>query len=299
MKVEKKELFQIGKDSIIYNKKYRRVNKNGILNLREKTPFLEFPSLKQIPFIKHGFSTRLGGVSKEHFSTLNLSFSRNDKIEDVCINYERICKAIGFSTENLVFSDQVHDTKIKRVTKCDTVGSQLSEKKLVGIDGLITNEANVVLATSYADCVPLFFVDPVKKAIGLSHSGWRGTVGRIGEKTVAEMKKEFGTNPFDLIAVIGPSICKDCYEVSKDVALQFQSEFTLEQIDSILLKKENEKYQLDLWRANQIILQEAGILEDNISVAGICTCCNNGLLFSHRAMEGMRGNLNGFLEIIS
>lgn len=299
MKVEKKELFQIGKDSIIYDKKYRRVNKNGILNLREKTPFLEFPSLKQIPFIKHGFSTRLGGVSKEHFSTLNLSFSRNDKIEDVCTNYERICKAIGFSTENLVFSDQVHDTKIKRVTKYDTVGSQLSEKKLVGIDGLITNEANVVLATSYADCVPLFFVDPVKKAIGLSHSGWRGTVGRIGEKTVTEMKKEFGTNPFDLIAVIGPSICKDCYEVSKDVALQFQSEFTLEQIDFILLKKENEKYQLDLWRANQIILQEAGILEDNISVAGICTCCNNGLLFSHRATEGMRGNLNGFLEIIS
>lgn len=297
MKIEKKELFQIGKDSIIYNKTYQKINKNGILNLREKTPFIEFPALKQIPFIRHGFSTRLGGVSTGHCSTLNLSFSRNDKVEDVCTNYERICKAIGVSIGSLVFTDQVHDTKIKRVTKLDTVGSDLSEKKLVGIDGLITNEPNITLVTSFADCIPLYFVDPIKKAIGLSHSGWRGTVGRIGEKTVQKMGEEFGSNPKDIIGVIGPSICGNCYEISKDVALQFQAEFGFEQIDSILIKKENDKYLLDLWQANLIILEEAGLLEENISVAGICTCCNNGLLFSHRASEGLRGNLNGFLQM--
>ena len=224
-------------------------------------------------------------------------FRSDDEPDYVWSNYRNICKAMEIDVESIVFSDQVHDTKICCVTKNDTVGEQLEEKKLVGMDGLITKEPGVTLVTSYADCVPLFFVDVKKKAIGLSHSGWKGTVGRIGAKTVQAMKKEFDTDPEDLIAVIGPSICQDCYEVSKDVAIQFESEFLTEQIDSLLIKKENEKYQLDLWRANQIILKEAGIPETNISVAGICTCCNNGLLFSHRASHGMRGNLNGFLQI--
>lgn len=296
--MEPKKLFQVGRDSIIYSKKYWKQNKNGILNLSNKTPYIEFPTLQQIPFIKHGFSTRLGGVSKEHLASLNLSFIRNDEPEHVYMNYQRICDAIGIKIESLVFSDQVHDTKIHRVTKKDLTGNSFEKQGLKGIDGLVTDEPGVTLVTSYADCVPLFFVDTKERAIGLSHSGWRGTVGRIGAKTVQTMKNEFGTNPENLIAVIGPSICQECYEVSKDVALQFESEFLPEQIDSVLIKKENGKYQLDLWRANQIILAEAGIPQENISVAGICTCCNNGLLFSHRASQGMRGNLNGFLQIV-
>lgn len=295
--MEQKELFQIGRDSIIYSRRYWRQNESGVLNLRNKTPYIEFPILKQIPFIKHGFSTRLGGVSEQHLATLNLSFNRNDKPDSVCTNYQNICKSMGIPVESLVFSDQIHDTKIYCATKKDMAGKELGQKKLNGIDGLITNEPGVTLVTSYADCVPLFFVDVKKRAIGLSHSGWRGTVGRIGAKTVLAMKDAFGTNSTDLLAVIGPSICQECYEVSKDVALQFESEFLTEQIDSLLVKKENGKYQLDLWKANQIILEEAGIPKENISVAAICTCCNNGLLFSHRASNGMRGNLNGFLQI--
>lgn len=296
------KLFQIGRDMIIYNDRYRRVGKNGMLNLQNKVPFIQFPTLQKIDFVKHGFSTRLGGVSKEHCATMNLGYTRGDDPDDVTENYKRICKAMEIPMENLVFSDQIHETNIKVVSKEDTIADFMEEftrgeKKHVGFDGLVTNQPGVALVTSYADCVPLFFVDPVKKAIGLSHSGWRGTVKKMGAKTVEVMQKEFGTNPEDLICVIGPSICQDCYEVSKDVYLSFKADFTNEQVEEILLPKENEKYQLDLWKANQLILREAGVPRENISVANICTCCNSTLLFSHRRTQGVRGSLQGFLMI--
>ena len=296
------KLFQIGRDMIVYNDKYRTVGKNGMLKLQNKVPFIQFPTLKNIDFIKHGFSTRLGGVSKEYLASMNLSFTRGDEIENVVENYQRICKAMEIPMEQLVFSDQIHETKIKVVTKEDTIFDFMEEfcngeKKLIGYDGLITNEPNVALVTSYADCVPLFFVDPVKKAIGLSHSGWRGTVKRMGARTVEMMEKEFASNPEDLVCVIGPSICMDCYEVSKDVYLSFLNEFTEEQIEEMFFPKGNDKYQLDLWKANQIILREAGVTREHISVANICTSCNSSLLFSHRKTNGQRGNLHGFLMI--
>ena len=296
------KLFQIGRDMIIYNDRYRTVGKNGMLKLQNKVPFIQFPTLQKIDFVKHGFSTRLGGVSKEHCATMNLGYTRGDDPDDVTENYKRICKAMEIPMENLVFSDQIHETNIKVVSKEDTIADFMEEftrgeKKHVGFDGLVTNQPGVALVTSYADCVPLFFVDPVKKAIGLSHSGWRGTVKKMGAKTVEVMQKEFGTNPEDLICVIGPSICQDCYEVSKDVYLSFKADFTNEQVEEILLPKENEKYQLDLWKANQLILREAGVPRENISVANICTCCNSTLLFSHRRTQGVRGSLQGFLMI--
>lgn len=296
------KLFQVGRDCIIYQDKYRAVGKNGMLNLRNKVPFIQFPTLKSIDFVKHGFSTRLGGVSEGHCATMNLGYTRGDKPEDVTENYKRICRAMEIPMENLVFSDQIHETNIKVVTKEDTIADFMEEftrgeKKLTDFDGLITNQAGVALVTSYADCVPLFFVDPVKKAIGLSHSGWRGTVKKMGARTVEKMQAVFGTSPEDLICVIGPSICQDCYEVSRDVFLSFQAVFTEEQVEEILLPTGKDKYQLDLWKANRIILREAGVLREHISVANICTCCNSGLLFSHRKTGGVRGSLQGFLMI--
>lgn len=260
---------------------------------------ITFPSLSGIDFIKHGFSTRKGGVSQDHLSSMNLSFSRGDSTENVYENYRRICNILGVSTENLVFSDQIHDTKIHVVTKEDRVGKNLEQKKLIGIDGLITNVPELVLATSYADCVPLFFVDTNKRAIGLSHSGWRGTVGKIGKKTVDAMTEAYGSNPKDIIAVIGPSICQDCYEVSEDVILEFKKILPPDIIACTIKNNQNNKFQLDLWLINQYILKEAGIPEENISVSGICTCCHSDLFFSHRASKGQRGNMNGFLSIQS
>ncbi|SFR99339.1 peptidoglycan editing factor PgeF [Anaeromicropila populeti] len=279
---------------ILYNE--NRTEK-AQLDVSGEVPLITFPVLKHLPFLTHGFSTRFGGVSAGEFSTLNLSFQRGDREEDVIENYNRICRTLGVKTEQLVFSDQVHDTKVVKVTKSDCQGTHLVQRKLMGIDGLVTDEPGVVLCTSYADCVPLFFVDKKKKAIGLSHSGWKGTVGKIGRKTVEEMEKQFGSEKEDIICVIGPSICSDCYEVSEDVAVQFQNSFQKNQSDKIIYPKGNGKYQLDLWLANWFVLSEAGISPENIWISSICTCCNKELLFSHRASQGKRGNLCGFLSI--
>ena len=271
---------------------------NGVLQQKGEVWYIKFPALEQIDFIQHGFSTRFGGVSEGEFSSMNLSYARGDKKENVDENYKRICAALDMDIEKLVLSDQVHDTVVYHATEKDVQGQKLEEKKLQAIDGLVTNTKGIVLCTSYADCVPLFFVDTKQKAIGLSHSGWRGTVGKIGKKTVEKMQQEFGTNPNDVIAVIGPSICQDCYEVSSDVAEEFIKILGGTQLKTVLDKKENEKYQLNLWEANRYILMEAGIPEKNITISNICTCCNSDILFSHRKTNGHRGNLCGFLKII-
>ena len=165
------------------------------------------------------------------------------------------------------------------------------------VDGLVTDVPGICLVTFYADCVPLFFVDPVKKAIGLSHSGWRGTVGKIGKVTVEKMTELYGTDPKDVVAAVGPSICQDCYEVSKDVVEQFRENYDEKYWEKLFYEKENGKYQLNLWEANRIVLQEAGIPKEQIAVTNICTCCNSELLFSHRASQGKRGNLGAFLML--
>lgn len=166
------------------------------------------------------------------------------------------------------------------------------------IDGLLTDEPGIVLATFYADCVPLYFVDTRNRAVALAHSGWRGTVARMGRCVAEKMKEVYGTRPEDLTAAIGPSICRSCYEVSEDVAQAFRDEFRKPgQAEQILDDKGGGKYRLDLWRANEIILQEAGIAAERIQVTDLCTCHNSGYLFSHRASQGKRGNLGAFLGL--
>ena len=170
------------------------------------------------------------------------------------------------------------------------------QKDYADIDGLVTNEKGIVLVTFFADCVPLYFVDPVRKAIGLSHSGWRGTVNRMGEKTIEKMEEVYGSRREELVAAIGPSICMSCYEVGEDVAEEFKKAFPKQ--EEILKKKQNGKYLLDLWSANYRILVNAGVKPENISVTDICTCCNGDELFSHRKSMGKRGNLGAFLGLL-
>ena len=162
---------------------------------------------------------------------------------------------------------------------------------------MITNVPGICLVTFYADCVPLYFVDPVKKAIGLSHSGWRGTVGKMGKVTVELMQKTYGSDPKDILAAIGPSICQDCYEVSEDVIQEFRKSFDEEYWPELFYKKENGKYQLNLWRANELIFKEAGIVEEHIAVTHVCTHCNPDILFSHRTTGDKRGNVSAFLAL--
>ena len=271
------------------NKRDTKINEaNGVV-------YLTFPILEQFG-VKHGFSTRLGGVSEGMFSSMNLSFQRGDDREKVEENYKRICNVLNMNHKNVVLSNQVHDTKIKLVTKEDAGKGMIKESDIIGIDGLITKEKDIPLVTFYADCVPLFFYDPVKEVIAAAHSGWRGTKEKIGKKVVETMEEEFGCKKEDVVAVIGPSICQDCYEVSEDVVLEFQEVFK-EETSLFVKAKENRKYNLDLWKVNSMILKEAGILEKHMSLPNLCTCCNPKLLFSHRASKGKRGNLAGFISL--
>lgn len=276
-------------------------NKEGML-VREMgdVVYLTFPIFdKYSNEIKHGFSTRLGGVSDGIFTSMNLGTTRGDDMELVRENFRRISGAIGFSYDSLVSSMQTHTTNVVRVGKADCGNGISRDNSFLDVDGLVTDEKEVTLATFYADCVPLFFYDPVNKAIGLSHSGWKGTVNRMAEATVKAMTEYYGTNPEDIVAAIGPSICQDCYEVSEDVADAFYDAFSYEgEMDKILINKGNGKYQLDLRRVNYNIMREIGIKDENIAVTDLCTCCNPEFLFSHRASKGQRGNLAAFLELI-
>lgn len=259
--------------------------------------YLEYPLLQKTGLVYHGFSTKVGGVSEGIWESMNLSFSRGDDKASVEENFKRIAKAIGVEAEDLVFAAQTHTINVRKVGMEDRGKGFSKMLDYSDVDGLITNEPGICLTTFYADCVPLFFVDPVHKAIGLSHSGWRGTVNRMGQATLQKMKDEYGTDPSDVVAAIGPSICQDCYEVSEDVISVFQESFDKKHWNALFYQKENGKYQLDLWKANEIILVEAGVKIDNIAVTNVCTNCNSDLLFSHRATKGQRGSLAAFMAL--
>lgn len=266
------------------------------LDAGSSIPVLKYQKLEEVPWARHCFTTREGGVSSGIFSSLNLSFTRGDKDEDVRENFSRVAAYMGKGLERFVFTDQTHTTNVRRVTMEDAGAGIMRERGYSDVDGLITDVPGLVLSTFYADCVPLYFLDTKQRAIGLSHSGWRGTVGRMGEKTIRAMGEAFGTKPEDLVCAIGPSICRDCYEVSEDVAEEFQEEFPGHEPE-LLWEKGNGKYLLNLWRANEIVLGEAGVPREQIATTNICTCCNDSLLFSHRASQGRRGNLGAFLMI--
>lgn len=198
-----------------------------ILKIEDKSvPLLYFPILENTGIVEHCFTTRAGGVSEEIFDSLNLSFTRGDDESAVMENYDRLAAALDTRKEQFVCTDQTHTTNVIRVGKEDCGYGVTRQKPYTDVDGLVTDEPGVVLSTFFADCVPLYFVDTVNRAIGLSHSGWRGTVGRMGQRTLEKMATEFGTNPKDVVAAVGPSICQDCYEVSEDVAEEFIREFS-------------------------------------------------------------------------
>ncbi len=257
---------------------------------------LEYPALAATGLVEHCFTTREGGVSKGIFSTMNLSFTRGDEPEAVKENYERLAKALHTLPERFVFTDQTHTTNVRAVTEEDAGKGLTKERDYWDVDGLVTNVPGLVLSTFYADCVPLFFVDRKHRAIGLSHSGWRGTVKRMGKVTLETMRQEYGTKPQDVVCAIGPSICGDCYEVSADVAEAFMQEFAGHE-QEILTEKGAGKYKLDLWEANRRVLTDAGVAEKYISCTSLCTCCNPDVLFSHRATDGKRGNLGAFMYL--
>lgn len=265
-------------------------NERGMtLRRKDDLLWLSWPSFDAYPWLKNGFSTRFGGVSEGDNASMNLGFGRGDDPKNVRTNFERIAKAIGFPAESIVCTQQTHTTNVVRVGRADRGRGITRERGWTDVDGLITDEPDVALTTFYADCVPLYFVDPVHHAIGLSHSGWRGTAAGMARVTIEMMEEEFGSDPAKMKAAIGPSICQNCYEVSADVARQFQNCY--------LRPHGNDKYLLDLQAANRGLMVDAGIPVESISMPNLCTACNPDLLFSHRATGGRRGSLAAFLMI--
>lgn len=271
------------------------------LETRNGVTYLVFPRLREIDFIDHIFSTRLGGVSKGCYSEMNLSYTRGDEKAAVDENYRRIadCMGHGRTLEDFVLTFQTHTTNVMVVTEKDRGKGPAIVRDYTDIDGLITNVPGIILGTFHADCPPVYFVDPVAKAIGLSHSGWKGTKGNISAATLQKMKENYGTDPKDCICAIGPSICGPCYEIGEDVAAEFAEAFSDDEIKEhgILIPYPNGKYRLYLWNAIRLSLLKAGVKEENIIVTDVCTKCNPDLLFSHRVHHENRGNLCAFLSI--
>lgn len=279
------------------NKINRKVSATPLNFHNEDVPYLTVPAFDAQSSVIHGFSTRLGGASIGDFSTMNVSFTRGDSPNIVTENYKRLGNAIGFDPHYIVASSQTHTTNIK-VVDWDDCGKGFDKvKDYNDIDGLITNIPDIVLTTFYADCVPLLLLDPVNKVIGSAHSGWRGTVNKIGTKVVKKMVEVYGCNAKDIIVAIGPSICQDCYEVSQEVIDLFKKSYPPELWPSLFYPTIPGKYQLNLWEACNQNFLEAGISSEHISIPDICTCCNPELLYSHRVMGEKRGNFAAFMRL--
>ncbi len=264
------------------------------VNWQAPVPVIRYRSLDDTGIVLHGFSTRLGGVSEDIYGNMNLSFTRGDDPKRVKRNFEIISKEIGFDPNLIVGTDQTHTANVRVVRREDAGHGITRPKNCHDIDGQVTNVPGLPLITYHADCVPLFFVDPVKKAIGLTHSGWRGTAARIGAETVHVLSETYGSDPKDIIAVIGPSIGQCCYEVSQDVADAFGEGFNINE-KLISRGKLEGKYMLNLWEANRQILRAAGLSDENITITEYCTACHSDRLWSHRITGGQRGSLAAFL----
>ena len=271
---------------------------NMVLQSQDGVGLLRFRSWTDLAGINHIFSTRVGGVSQGEFAAMNLGFSRGDSNENVSENYIRLCRAAGFDSEGLVCGCQVHGTNIRRVTDTERGRGIWRENDIDSADGLCTNTPGVTLVVYAADCVPVYFYDSDHRAIGLAHAGWRGAAAGMPQIMAERMEQEFGTKPEGLLCAIGPSICKDCFEVDEPVAKEFlrlpdSGEFVFGPQDSGF----GEKYYVDLWECCRRSLMRAGVPEENIVIGGVCTMENSDLVFSHRKTRGQRGSNCAMLSL--
>lgn len=265
-----------------------------------KVPYISFASCDQYDWLKLAFSTRRGGVSSGSLSCMNLGWDKAVDRDNVVRNYKIICERLGLDFNRLVFSDQVHGSKIKYVDeKMCNMGDM--KRRIWRTDAIMTDVPDVILATSYADCTPVFLIDTKTHLISSVHAGWKGTTEQIVSKTL-DMMYERGSQAEDIMAVIGPSICQECYDIGADVVERFQRIYSEEECSHIMRSvfwNKRGKLHLDLWAANWFQLTRSGVRPERIHVSGVCTCCNHSLLYSQRYSSGKRGSLNGFLMIRS
>ncbi|GBF33268.1 hypothetical protein DCCM_2367 [Desulfocucumis palustris] len=225
-----------------------------------------------------------------------MAFHVGDRDEAVLENRRLMCRALGAEPGDMVAGKQVHGTEICRVTgRHRGKGARSLESAIPDTDGLVTAEPGILLSSYYADCVPVMLLDPVKKAVGLAHAGWKGTAGRIAAKAVQTLRECFGTDPGDCLAVVGPSIGPCCYEIDSPVLEQFKKSY--ENWPEMLRRTAPDRWKLNLWLANRRVLEEAGLKENNILEAGLCTACHRDLFFSYRGQSGLCGRMASLIML--
>lgn len=271
------------------------INKGLQYHTNGALKYLTVKQFSKTNLVNHAYTTRYGGVSIGAYATLNMNFTKNDTKENVKKNLNILCDEIHVKWEDLVFAKQIHSDQIQVVTEKELGTGVTREDFFEGVDGLITNCSKVPLLCYSADCVLLCYLDPVNKVIGVAHSGWQGTVKKIGAKMVARMTEEFGTKPEDCLVSIGPSIGPEKFEIEQDVMHIFKEAFG--EMENYTKIKNETKYLVDLWSINVDLLKEAGIKEENITLAALCTMSDPELFFSYRAMKGKNGSLAAVIEL--
>lgn len=234
--------------------------------------------------VPHGFTTRIGGISGGIYAGMNLGYYRGDEDANIPENYRRLGEAIGFDPENCVLTWQTHSDIVRRVSKADH--RSLCHRDYPHCDGLVTNDPGTALVIFTADCTPLLFHDPVTGAVGAAHAGWRGTVAQIGARTVEAMVKEFGCDPKNIRAAIGPNIGACHFETNSDVPEAILASYGQEA--EAFIEKRGEKFFLDLKAINALSLRRAGV--ETIDISTHCTYCYPELFWSHRYTRGNRGS---------
>lgn len=250
----------------------------------------QFENLLKYGEIGHFISTRSGGFSASPYASLNLGLHAGDEPEKVLKNRKLLASSFGLSVEDFITSEQVHGGHTAVVTRKD-----INRKSVIrATDALVTDNRRICLMILMADCLSIFLYDPEHRAIGIAHSGWSGTVNKIAENTVRAMIKEYGSAPEDIIIGLGPSIGPCCYEIKLDAVEKIQDNLANDK--EIILQRDN-KYYLDLGKANKMQLLTSGIAEENIEMAGICTRCNEDIFFSARAHQGRTGRFGAGMMI--
>lgn len=239
--------------------------------------------------LRHGIFTRHGGVSQSHWNSLNLGASIGDDPEAVRENHRRIYRALDVNPERAVSCWLVHSATVKVIDDESKLNGNLEQA-----DAIITNQPDTPLVMRYADCVPLLLYDPVKRAIGLAHAGWRGTVKGMAAATVRALESAFGSRPEDLQALIGPAISQRNYQVGDEVVAQANAYFG-DGAAVVARDPADGSAFLDLWRANRLDLERQGVR--NIEVLNICTFDNKDNFYSHRAENGKTGRFGVVISL--
>lgn len=247
--------------------------------------------------VAHGFSTRLGGVSRGDLESLNLGRSRDDDPDCVAENHRRFAQAMGGKSGKLVLCQQIHSDIVRVVTEEDAL-SHLYDLDNFEADGMVTNTLGLTLAVFYADCIPVLLYDPVKRAVGAVHSGWRGTAKAISAKAVRLMREHYNSNPADILAAIGPGIGADCFETHRDVPDAMEAELGATAVRPWVTSIGGGKYLVDLKGIIAAQLRESGLSPANISVSELCTACHPEQFWSHRRLGERRGNQAAMIQLL-